>query len=314
MQFNLWYTGKCIVLASLKAGSQYMRWARGQAENNREWYGTTVQLIPDLSNIEFKIFKNKRYGEIIKEFKDSISEIDFVNQSLFREEDIPILIFTRDPLLRFGSGIAQALGAGYASFILADYKKVDLKSYLYLTSIIKRKKILDPFRFRHDYVFRSDFNGVAFNVSNENMFEMFYSNNKFKEHYKKLIKFYLITQSTSILLDSHCTLRNDSNIRRLINTRLKNGISNKNITYIELDNNKTTTERNLILSKYGITPPVNTKVQHTQGHFRDIILECIKELPEENKSIYYERLDQYVDDSEKLWKDIRTPGLYNSAI
>lgn len=304
MQFNFWYTGKCIVLASLKAGSQYMRWAFDQAENKSEWYGAVVRY--NLDNVPNRryISNIKHYKESIGKFKDSITENNFLEQSSFREEDIPILIFTRDPILRFGSGVAQALGAGYAPYILGDYKKTHLKSYLYLTSIVKRKKILHPFRFRHDYVFRSDFNGVTFNVSNENMFEMFYSNPKFKNEYKKLIKFFLTTQSTSILLDPHSSLRNDSNTRRLINYRNNNGVSNRNITYIELDNNQTITERNLIFSKYGITPPINSKVQHTQRHFRDIVLECIDELPKNIKDIYLERLDDYVNDSRKLWADI----------
>lgn len=314
MQFSLWYTGKCIVLASLKTGTQYMRWAYTQAENKVEWYGATIRLQSEIVPYRIKISSIKCYGESRSKFKDSITENNFIEQSFFREEDIPILIFTRDPKLRFGSGIAQALGAGYAPYILGDYKKVHLKSYLYLTSIVKRKKILHPFRFRHDYVFRSDFNGVTFNVSNENMFEMFYSNPKFKNEYKKLIKFFLTTQSTSILLDSHVSLRNDSNTRRLINYRNKNGVSNRNITYIELDNNQTMTERNLMFSKYGITPPINSKVQHTQSHFRDIILECIDELPQNIKDIYLERLDEYVNDSKKLWADINNPEEKSSIV
>ena len=44
MQFSLWYTGKCVVLASLKTGTQYMRWAFSRAKNNKEWYGSTVRL------------------------------------------------------------------------------------------------------------------------------------------------------------------------------------------------------------------------------------------------------------------------------
>ena len=136
---------------------------------------------------------------------------------------------------------------------------------------------------------------------------MFYSNPKFKKEYKKLIKFFLTTQPSSILSDPHVSLRNDSNTRRLINSRLKNGISNKNITYIELDNKQTSTERNLILSNYGITPPVNPKVQHSQSHFRDMILECIDELPETTKKIYLERLNEYINDSKNLWIDIKNP-------
>ena len=296
MKFHFWYTGKAVVLASLKAGTQYMRWAYRQSPNWQEWYGTLVKL-NDYPN-ELEVISSTKYKEIVRSFKNSTEEEEFI-LNLLKDEQIPILIFRRDPKLKFISGVAQALGAGEVNYTWSAFKTAYPRDYKYLTSIIKRKKLIEPNVFYYDIEFARDFNGQVFHMSNKLIHKVFFNKPGFMVSYKKLIKFALLHFIDGIFKDPHVLNRSDLVAIEYLKTREKAFIDNRNIKLLNLDSTDFIRQHQ-ILHVLDIAATDDLRFKHSQIMFREIVEKCIEELPEGIRKVYMEAINTRLDDSRIL--------------
>ena len=297
---DFWYNGKCMILASLKCGSTWMK--NHVKKNPNLWTGIRFVFRPNKSNIFFddiEVIHSKDRGvpqeELFNKFKQIITG----------ETNTPVFIFTRTPVTSTISGIAEAISTltlhNDVQKWFDNWGEKNPRDYKIMNALFKRIVKLKKLDQDQENISSSDILNITSFLKGSSYFHDTSTRNSTNKHFRKFLIHIITENFVKILSDGHVLTRPNLKALLLLMFRQQNNLSISNWKVVNLDYLKHSEKKQWLLKDYGFKFIRNPHFIHSKEPYREFIRELLADLPKEMQSSFVLAIERNAIDQSILY-------------
>lgn len=296
----VWFTGKCVVITTLKAGTVFLQSLYKNAPNKERWLG---------ANFSF------RFVNYLDNNQDSHNTIRFVSQpGVIYSEDtlkkllkyntsIPIIGLTRKNDTKIYSGITEALShMDNLESSISQFKSEYEEQYRLIDIHIKRNITLfsDP-----NFNDRNKLSDYIKDLVPKSRREPIFKDKNFVELLSFFLEYYINKNYIGLFRDRHVTVRTNLLLFKLMTWRTNNSVSNDNFHLVNLDYISQNKNLQEFMKKYDLVENNFKNYTHSKSSLRKVVENLALSLADGPKFSLEERIYNEISDYNILYSQYR---------